>query len=207
MMTGSSNTNDSGATRARVQRAVSDLLPGESGVEVVWAPGAHGGHSGTRGGRPVITISDRFLDRVDVALFIAAHEAGHIGLGHLGRRAHTIGVYLAGFATCLIAGSILAVSLFGRAGINLAPLSILVWVIVQRPLLARLKQPQELAADAFAARAGHPLTADIRAVVDVPVSRGDTWAGWVFPTHPSWSARLAATARHVDQGEGHQSDS
>ncbi|MDQ2850516.1 MAG: M48 family metalloprotease [Actinomycetota bacterium] len=202
--------------RARVQHVVRDLLPGEPNVEVVWAPGGHGGSSSTRAGHPVITISAPLLTQVEVALFVAAHEAGHIRLGHVAGRARTVGIYLGGFAGCLIAGCAIAVAAFGWAGINLAPLAMLVWVLAQRPLLARLKQPQELAADYFAARAGYPLTESMLTVLDVPVSRTDTWAGWTFPTHPTWATRLAVSidaipidaipidAVSIDAWEGYQ---
>lgn len=206
---------DDAAARARVQHVVRELLPGETDLGVVWAPTGHGGSSSDRHGHRVITLGAPLLARVEVALFVAAHEAGHIAAGHVANRARTVGIYLAGFAACLLVGAAIAVAVLGWGGINLAPLSMLVWVGAQRPLLARLKQPQEFAADAFAAHHGYPLTASMLTVLDVPLSRVDVWVRWVFPTHPPWSTRLAATATtatmtdtthhgHGDQGEGHQ---
>ena len=195
-------------TRERVERAVRMLVPGEPDMGVVWAPTGHGGSSSERHGHPVITIGVPLLDRVDVALFVAAHEAGHIAAGHVSDRARTIAVYLAGFAGCLIAGGAVAVAVLGWAGINLTPLSMLVWVVAQRPLLARLKQPQEFAADAFAVQHGYPLTASMLTVLDVPASRVDGWVRWLFPTHPAWSTRLAPTHHsHRDEADGHHSPS
>lgn len=193
-------TGSNDAARARVQRVVRDLLPGEPDLGVVWAPTGHGGSSSDRHGHPVITLGAPLMDQVDVALFVAAHEAGHIAAGHVRERARTIGIYLASFAACLIVGCAVAVAVLGWGGINLAPLAMLVWVAAQRPLLARLKQPQEFAADAFAAQHGYPLTEPMLTFLDVPVSRVDGWVRWLFPTHPAWPARLAATTAHHSHG-------
>lgn len=187
-------TEGADAARARVENVARDLLPGEPDLVLVWAPTDNGGSSSTKGGHPVITMSVPLLTHVEVALFVAAHEAGHIGLGHVAGRARTVGIYLGSFVVCLIIGCAIAVALLGWSrGLNLAPLAMLVWIVAQRPLLARLKQPQELAADQFAARHGYRLTAGIRSVLDEPLSRADTWVRWLFPTHPAWATRLAVS--------------
>lgn len=179
------------AQRHHVEDLVREVLPGQH-VQVTWTWRGVGASAGSRRGRAVIQLSDDTLGDAHLAAYVAVHEAGHIALGHVQHRARTVGIYVASLAACLAVATALLLTLAGTQGAGLIPASLLVWVAVQRPLLARLKQPQEYTADRFAARHGHPLTPRLAAMMWTPRSRRERLMVWLFPTHPSWDQRLAA---------------
>lgn len=153
---------------------------------------AHGGR------RPRIELSRSILTDPGDAYFTAAHEMGHVVLGH------TSGRNTGGLAALYVGSGLLVLALtttlatvvigFDHA-VGLSPtVATLVWVLLQRGMSRRLKQPSELAADLYAAHAGAPLTDRLAArYTAVRTRRDKTWA-WIFPLHPSWDQRAHLTA-------------
>ena len=178
------------AQRHHVEDLVRDVLPGQH-VQVTWTWRGVGASAESRHGHPVVQLSDETLSDAHLAAYVAVHEAGHIALGHVQHQARTVGIYLASLAVCLAVAAALLLTFAGTQGAGLIPLSLLVWVLAQRPLLARLKQPQEYAADRFAAQHGYPLTPHLAAMMWTPRSARERLMVWLFPTHPSWDQRLA----------------
>ena len=190
------------AQRHHLEDLVRLVLPGQD-VHVAWTWRGVGGAAASRRGQCVVQLSDETLHDARLVAYVAVHEAGHVALGHLQHRARTVGIYLCSLAACLVVATTLLLTLAGTEGVGLIPLALLVWVVLQRPLLARLKQPQEFAADRFAAQHGHPLTAGIAAMMWTPSSRRERLMVWLFPTHPSWDQRL----EHAGDAPVHHSNS
>lgn len=187
------------AKRHDIEDLVRGVLPGRD-VQVAWTWRGVGGAATSRRGRCVLQLSDETLHDANLAAYVAVHEAGHLALGHVQHRARTVAIYLCSLAACLVVATALLTAATGAPGVALVPLALLAWVGLQRPLLARLKQPQEYAADHFAAAHGHPLTPRIAAMMWTPRSRRERFVVWLFPTHPSWDRRVAqlgdATVHH-----------
>lgn len=139
----------------------------------------------TRSGRQVITIGEHLLDDRRQALFFAAHEAGHITLGHgtFARRALNVTGLLVVMAVAV--GLVLVTTPFAAWTLPTVALTELVMLHVFLRLRIR---PAEYAADDFAAVHGYSI---------VRVPEPEPWHWWheIFPTHPSWPRRQQRAAR------------
>lgn len=167
---------------------------GSPAPALVWTPGRSGRARRRREGYEVL-IGREVLGDAAVARFLAAHELGHVVLGHStrGRSAALAALYLGTLVGVLSLACVAGVMWAGAwDGLSLgAPVGAAIWLAIAPLLLRRTSWPFEHAADVFAARCGAPLTP---AVVDWlehgPKHHGGGW----LDTHPSWRARAA----HVD---------
>lgn len=156
-----------------------------------------GSHASVRPGRRnLIVLNRRILNDRDDARFTAAHELGHLVLGHnTGRRnGRLAGIYVGTLIIAIGLATAAMLVTIGSTWVSLAPvLGWLLWLPLQRQLSVRLKQPAEVAADLYAARAGAPLTTTLVERYEAEETTADRVAAYLFPLHPSWSDRAAIT--------------
>ena len=185
------------ATEAEVEGFLHMLSEreGRSTPAVTWVDG--GGSQVRPGRRNHLELDRRILsDRAD-ARFTAAHEFGHIVLGHTSARrlAALIALYVGTLVAVMVVATWLLYAPTGAFW--LLPVGFVVggvaWLPIQRQLSLRLKQPMEHAADLFAARVGGPLTKDLVARYEAERTGTGRLLSYVFPLHPSWAERLEVT--------------
>jgi len=152
---------------------------------VKWVAGVSGWVRPTRKGIRLSLGREILADEEDTR-FTIAHEIGHIVRGHTDWR-----TVRRSFAWLAAIGLIMR----GPRGLALEGFGPALAILVQRPLIRRIKQPQELEADDFAAQQQCPLTA--RLVERYQENDCKETAGtarllsWAYPTHPSWEARAS----------------
>lgn len=172
-------------TRAQVEEVITKLVP--EPVHVRWVPGsANSGANTDWRGRHVIRFGDALLCDADQAFFFAAHEAGHLTLGHT--RWHTkltsLLLILSGAALVLGAVGFLAAHSNLTAGLLAAP-----GVLLVAHLVLRLRYPhRELDADDFAQDHGH-------SIIGVTSDAARGWQHELLLTHPRWDHRQAHARR------------
>ncbi len=191
-------------TEAEVEAFLMQLseLEGRPAPIVTWVD--QGGSQVRPGRRNHLELDRRILiDRND-ARFTAAHEFGHIALGHTsaGRVGRIAGMYVGTLVAAMVITTWVVIALTGAEWmIPIAfVLGALAWLPLQRQLSLRIKQPMERAADLFAARAGAPLTADLVQRYETERTTTSRALSYVFPLHPSWADRAAATDAAVRSG-------
>jgi Zn-dependent protease with chaperone function len=161
---------------------------------VRWVEDSFTGQAGRRHGRDMIMLGRRILADPEDARFTAAHEMGHVALGHTsGRRAGRVLVVYVGAALAVLAGTTVVV-LLGMHAFPVAALGLVTWVVLQAVLLKRLKQPQESAADVYATSHGAPLTRRPALQYAARRTAAARLLALVFPIHPSWLERAAIVA-------------
>ena len=187
------------ATEAEIEQWITQTAT-EAGREVpkvVWRDGG-GAEAKRRKRRDVIFLGREDLTDDARIRHAAAHEMGHVLLGHTTLRGVTLPII--GLVGGLLLLVILGVIVVGMvAGPVVAPagfsLGVIVWLALWARLALRwLKHPAEFAADAFAVRAGSPITPQLLAQ---GVSEEQTFratllgrvTAWLFPTHPHWEQR------------------
>lgn len=186
----------SAVTEAQVEDYLAQLCQreGRPAPTVTWVDG--GGSQIRTGRRNQLQLDRRILECRDDAQFTAAHELGHIALGHTtGRRnGRMIGVYVGTLILAMAAAVWLAVTFLSDAWIAVAlVLGAMAWLPLQRQLSLRIKQPMEHAADLYAARAGAPLTPELVQRYEAERTPTSRFLSYVFPLHPSWTERAAVT--------------
>ncbi|MBO1756870.1 M48 family metalloprotease [Allobranchiibius sp. CTAmp26] len=176
------------ATRAQVEEVIAKLVPVP--VHVRWVPGsADSGANTDWRGRHVIKFGDSLLCNADQAFFFAAHEAGHIALGHTRwqTKLTTMLLFLSGASVVLLAAGLL-VAQFNLAAGSWAWLGLLLVL----HLVLRLRYPhRELDADDFAQDHGH-------SIIGITSDAARGWQHELLLTHPRWDQRQAH-ARRVTQ--------
>lgn len=176
-----------------VRRLGADHDVAIAGVE--WVPGCGGAVEGGSGGWRVQLGADMLGDTA-TARFVAAHEVGHLALGHVGRKTlPVLAAVLTGLmVACLAAGSVLGCLWAGTPGASVG-LGGAGWVglLLIRQVWVVWSRHTELAADQFAHANGCPLTP----AVARRLRRAEPSVALVdrlFPSHPSWARRLAVSA-------------
>lgn len=167
-----------------------------------------GSRASVRPGRGLIVLDRRILAHTDDAHFTAAHELGHLILGHTAARrsGSLMGLYVGTLMAAMALVTWAMIVLGGTTWITLAPvLGMLAWIPLQTAMSRKLKQPQEYAADLYAAGAGAPLTKTLAERYEAERSRAGRFWSHIFPLHPSWADRASVTAaaRHTPP-EGQQ---
>ncbi len=166
-------------TRADVESVIERLTPGP--VQVQWGPGMGSSADSNRKGEHTVTFGDGLRDDSDCAFFFAAHEAGHIALGHTSIRVkrQALSLMTMGYVVLFVAVFVVGVTVHPLAGL----LTFWAGCLIPLHLLLRLRNvPQELQADDFAQDQGHSITR-------VQAHAQRSWAHVVLPTHPRWDAR------------------
>lgn len=166
-------------TRDEVESVIRKLTP--RSVRIKWVPDNHDSSAYTTiRGQHIIKFGDELRNDTDEAFFFAAHEAGHIALGHTrwATKMTTIVWFLTAVAAVITTASLLAAEVNPLAG-SWA----FVGVLLALHLVLRFRaSPHELEADDFAQAHGHSIIG-----VESRVKR--TWAHDLLPTHPAWSRR------------------
>ena len=184
-------------TESDIEQLVDQLArqAGRPTPTIRWVPGKVG-QASRRRGRDVLTLGRGILDDDEDARFTAAHEMGHVLLGHTEARngIRTAVVYVGSAAVLMALGAAA-----GRWWLGIDPLSSIMmfmplWLLIQPGILRRLKQPQERDADAYAASHGAPLTPALAARYAARQTRFDRLTARLFPIHPPWLERAAYAA-------------
>lgn len=159
---------------------------------VEWVAGHSGRVRPTKTGIRLVLGREILADEED-ARFTIAHELGHVVRGHLDRcTVRRTWAWLAGTAgAVLLSMTIAGLTMWGVDGVALAGVAPLAIVLIHRPLIRHIVQPQELEADDFAAQQQCPLSARLAERYHEGIPKEAWWLGWAYPTHPSWSTRAA----------------
>jgi Zn-dependent protease with chaperone function len=158
--------------------------------QLEWVAGISGRVRLTRKGIRLSLGREILADEED-ARFTIAHELGHIVRGHCDRRtARRTFAWLAGTAGAVFLSLIAAgLTLRGVRGLALVGFGPLLVILIHRPLIRRIVQPQELEADDFAAQQQCPLTVRLAERYQESDRKEARLLSWAYPTHPSWATR------------------
>ena len=190
-------------TEADIEQLVDQLArqAGRPSPAVRWIPGK-GGQANRRRGQDVLTLGRGILDDTEDARFTAAHEMGHVLLGHTQARnaIRTAVVYIGSAALAMALGAAASRWWLGIDPLSGVMMLMPLWLLIQPGILRRLKQPQEREADTYAAAHGAPLTLALAARYTARQTRTDRLTARLFPIHPPWPERAAHAATAPAEG-------
>ena len=178
-------------TREEIEQVVGQLTPGFTHIR--WVPeGDDAASTTTRRGQHIIEFGENLLYEPQRALFYAAHESGHIALGHTRPSSRAVAGLLALASLAVaVAATALVVT---RNGPGAAGLAFFVTFGALVHLMFRLRyRPRELRADTFAHDHGYSM-------VGLAPDADRHWGHKMLSMHPSWEQRQKHAQNLVRKG-------